>query len=107
MPNAQSRVLAAAAQPQMAMIHQEVDPVVFGSDGVWIGFRHALDDFRVLHVQLEAAMSARLGANLTSHDKRRFLGQIFERFEERLRKCRLHRDALHDAGAVAELWEAN
>src|SRR5262249_14373082 len=78
----QRRVLAAAAEPQMAMVHQEIDTVLFRSDGIRIGLGHALDDFRAFDIHLIAAGSARLGANLAADDQGRFLRQMFERLKQ-------------------------
>ena len=42
--HAQDRCLARRAHPQMAVLHQEVSAVLFRSDGIRIGFGHALHD---------------------------------------------------------------
>jgi hypothetical protein len=36
MPHADDRMLALAPQPQMAMVHQEIDAVFFGRDRIGI-----------------------------------------------------------------------
>ena len=60
-------MLAAAAQPQVAMVHQEIDAVILGRDRVRIGFRHALDDFGAFDVQLIASGRALLGADFAAN----------------------------------------
>jgi len=70
-------MLAAAAQPEMAMVHQEVDAVVFrvigyGSDSgtrwrILCAFRH----------RFEAAVGPRLGSDFAAHHEGRFLRQVF------------------------------
>jgi hypothetical protein len=46
-PHADDGVLPLAAQPQMPMVHQEIDAVVLGRDGIRIGLRHALQHFQI------------------------------------------------------------
>ena len=81
----QDGVLAPAAQPQVPVVHQEVDAVVLGRDGVRIGLRNALDHLQVLDIQLVAARRAGFGADLAGDDDRRFLGQVLDRLEQRSR----------------------
>ena len=105
--HADGRVLAAAAQPQMAMIHQKIDAVILGRDGIRRLFRNALHNVRAFHVELVSARRARFFADLSANDQRRFLRQILQRFEQFLGQRAFHRDALDDAGAVAQLRETN
>ena len=107
MTDRERRVLAAAAQPQVAMVHQEIDAVILGRDRIRIGLWHALHDFRVLDVEFIAAGRALLGADLAANDQRRFLSQVLQRFEQIFGQRALHGDALHDAGAVAQLRETD
>ena len=60
--DADDGVLALAAQPEVAVIHQEIDAVLLGSDGVGVGFRNALQHLDVLDVHFEAAGGALFGA---------------------------------------------
>jgi hypothetical protein len=43
------------------MIHQKIDAVVFGGDGIGMLFGNALDDVSVFDIEFEAAVGARLG----------------------------------------------
>ena len=99
--HADDGVLPLAAQPQVPMVHQEFDAVILGRDGIRIGLRHALHHFQIFHVHLVAAGGALFGADLAGDDDGRFLGQVFDGFEQRFRQRALHRHALHQAGAVA------
>src|SRR5712691_4034740 len=89
------------------MIHQKIDAVFLGSDGVGFGLRNTLHDLRVFHVQLVTAGRARFRPQLASNDQRRFLRQVLERLERLLRQRALHGHALQDARAVAHLRETN
>jgi hypothetical protein len=71
-------VLPAAAQPQVTPVHQEIDPVLFGRDGIRIGFRDPLHHFGARDIQLITAVRPLLGANPAGNDDGRFLRQIFE-----------------------------
>ena len=106
-PHCQRRMLAAAAQPQMAMVHQKIDAVILGRDRIRIGFRHALHDVGAFHIQFISAGRALLGADLAANDQRRFLRQILQFFKQLFGQRALHGDALDDAGAVAHLREAD
>ena len=64
MAHADDGVLALAAQPQMPVVHQELDAVILGRDRIRIGLRHPLHHLQIFHVHLVAADSALLGANL-------------------------------------------
>ena len=48
------------------MVHQEIDAVLFGRDGIRIGFRHALHDLDAFDIHFEAAGRALLGADLAA-----------------------------------------
>ena len=47
----------------MAVLHQEIDAVLLGRDGVRSVLRHALHDFDVLDIELIAAGRALVGAD--------------------------------------------
>src|SRR5215471_7451276 len=87
----------------MAVIHEEIDAVLFWRNRVRVRFRHALHDFGVLDVEFEAARGARLSADLAPHHQGRLLRQILQRLEDVFRQGAFHRDALHHASAVANL----
>ena len=74
--------LARGADPEVAMLHEEVDAVLLEGDGVGVGLGNALDDFEVFDVELEAAGGALVGADLAGDDDARLLGEAFERFED-------------------------
>ena len=84
-------------QPEMPVIHQELDAVLLGRDRIGIGFGNLLDDFHALDIHLVAALRARLRANLAAHDERRFLRQMLQFFEDIFRQFALQRDALDEA----------
>ena len=62
-PNANGRMLPSAAEPQVAMVHEEVDAVLFGSDRIRMLFGHALDHYRVRDIKLIAARGPRFSAH--------------------------------------------
>jgi hypothetical protein len=105
--DAQDGVLLAAADPEMAMIEQEVGSVLLERDRIRVFFADALHDFGVFHVHFEAARGALLGADLAAHHQAGLLGKSFQRVEGGFGQLRLHGHALHDAGAVANLGEAD
>ena len=89
----------------MAMLHQVLDAVFFGSDGIGICFRDALHDLDIRDIELIAAGGALIGANFAFHDDARFLGEAFDGIENFGRNGILRHYALDDAGAVAKLGE--
>ena len=95
--------LARRANPQMAVVEQEIDAVLFELNRIGLGFRDALHDFDVRDADFEAAGRARLGANLAGDDDARFLRQPAQRFEG-LRLLLLRDDALHHARCRREKW---
>ena len=101
----QNGSLALGAQPKMAVLHQEFDTVFFGSDGIRIGFGHALHDLDVRDVEFIAAGSALVGADLAFDDDARFLGEAFDSVENFGRDGILRDYSLDDAASVAELRE--
>ena len=66
-------MLPAAAQPQVAMIHQELYAVLFRCDRIRIFFRNALHHFRIFDIQLEAAGRPCLGPHFARYDHRALL----------------------------------
>ena len=97
--------LALRAQPEMAMLHQEIDAVLFRSDGIGIGFGDALHDLDIRDVEFIAAGSALIGAHFAFDDDARFLREAFDGVEDFGRDGVLRDDSLDDAGAVAKLRE--
>ncbi len=100
-PNLNGRVLAAAPKPEVPVIHQEVDAMLFGRDRIWMIFRDALDDFRSVHIKLIAAGSPRLRSYSSCHHQRAFLGKALQRVKCLLGQVALDRYALHEPAAVA------
>ena len=82
-PDAEDGGLARGADPEMAMLHEEVDAVLLEGDGVGVGLGDALDDLDVFDVELEAAGGALVGADFAGDDDAGLLGQAFECFEDR------------------------
>jgi hypothetical protein len=87
----------------MAVLHQEIDAVLFGSDGIRIGFGHALHDLTFADVEFVAAGSALVGADLAFDDHAGFLGEALDGLEDFGRDGILGNYSLDDAGAVAKL----
>ncbi len=94
--------LAGGADPEVAVLHEEVDAVLLGGDGVGVGLGDALDDFDVFDVELEAAGGALVGADFAGDDEAGFLGQAFEGGEDFRGDGFDVGYALDRAGAVAE-----
>ena len=103
--HAQDGRLALGAQPEMAVLHQEVDAMFFGRDRIGIGFGDALHDLDVRDVEFVAAGSALVGADFAFDDDAGFLSEAFDGVEDFGRNCVLRDHALDDAAAVAELGE--
>src|SRR5580658_5101582 len=101
----QDGCLTLRAQPKMAVLHQEIDAVFFGSDGVGSGLGHALHDLDVRDVELITAGGALIGADLAFDDDAGFLGEAFDGVENFGRDGVLRDYTLDDAGAVAKLRE--
>ena len=74
--------LARGADPEMAVLHEEVDAVLLEGDGVGVGLGDALDDLQVFDVEFEAAGSALVGADLAGDDDAGLLGEAFEGLED-------------------------
>ena len=89
----------------MAVLHQKIDAVLFGRDGIRIVGIHALHHLRVGDVEFVAAGSALVGAYLAGDDHARLLRQPLDRLEQFGRNCVLGHHALDDAATVAELRE--
>src|SRR5580704_15232271 len=97
--------LALRAQPKMAMFHQEINTVFFGSDGIRVSFRDALQDLDARNVKLVAARGAFIGAHLALDDDAGFLSEAFDGLEDFGRDGILRHHSLNNAGAVTKLRE--
>ena len=95
--DAQDRLLARRAQPQVAVIHQEVDAVLLGRDRVLRGDEHRGQPG---DLQLEAARGPGLGLDLAGEGQGRLQGEAIEGGEIRVREPALHQDSLGHTGAV-------
>ena len=65
----------------MAVVHQEIDAVFLGGDGIGIALGDALDDLDVGNIEFVSAGGALIGANFAFHDDARFLSQAFDGVE--------------------------
>ncbi len=101
-PDAQDGALAHGTQPEMTMVHQELDAVLFEGDGIRVLDRDQLLDLEVGHIQFEAARSTFIRAHLAGDSQRRFLGQNAYPLKELRRNRALHHHTLNQARAVAE-----
>ncbi len=94
--------LARGADPEVAVLHEEVGAMLFEGDGVGIVFGDALDDLDVLDVELVTAGGAFVGADFAGDDDGGFVGEAFDGLEDLGRDGGFGDDALDGAGAVAE-----
>src|SRR6185369_1276811 len=69
----QNRCLARGTDPQMAMVHQEIDAMFLQRNRKRIVVLHALQDLHVRHIQLISARSAFVSPHLALNDDARFL----------------------------------
>jgi len=102
--DAQDRVLARRADPQVAMVHQEVGPVLLGRDGVFLGL---LDHLQSADGQLIAAWSARILADLPEQFHGTLLAQPPRGLELLGADAVLQDDRLDGPRAVPQLEELN
>ncbi len=100
--NAQNGRLARRAHPQVAALHEEIDAVFFGRDGIRVGLRHALDDLDIFDIEFKAAGRAFVGAHFAGDDDAGLLRESFECLEDFWRHALDVRHALHCAGAIAK-----
>jgi len=90
----------------MAVLHQKVNAVLLGRDGV-LG-ADDLDTLQVTDIYLDAAGDTRrplVGAHRTRDDERRFPGQVPGGLKDLLADRLLEDDALDDTRAIADLQE--
>ena len=104
MTNAENGGLALAADPQVAVIHQEGRAVLLGSDGVFFGDGH---EFHMGKCDFVAARGALVGVHCAAHDERRLLRHAVDGLEDHFADVGQRGDALDDAGAVANDDEAD
>ncbi len=94
--------LAGGADPEVAVLHEEVDAGFFELDGVGGFVGDALGDGDVVDVELEAGGGAGVGADAAGDDEGGFEGEGLEGLEYVLGDGGFGDDALDGAGAVAE-----
>jgi hypothetical protein len=79
--------------------------VIFGSNGIRIGFRNALYDLDVCDIEFVAAGGALIGADFAFDDDARFLSEALDGVEDFGRDGVFWDYSLDDSGAVAKLRE--
>src|SRR5271166_1818053 len=102
MANPDRSMLPPAAEPKMAMIHEEVNAVIFGCDRVWMFLGNVLQNAGAFHIEFVSASGTLLGPDLPSDNERTFLSEALQRFEDVLGELTLHRNALDHAAAIAD-----
>ena len=73
--DSQNRRLARRAHPEMAVLHQEFDAVLFQRDRIRIVLRNALHHLNARYIQFISAGGALVGANFAFDDYAGFLRQ--------------------------------
>jgi hypothetical protein len=96
----EDRVLAARAQPEVAVIHQKLCAVFLRRDRVALD---RLQHFRADDINLVSARRAFVCAHRAANRERGFLTEILERVPQFFRDSLFEDDALHDARPVAQL----
>ncbi len=97
--------LAGGTQPEVAVLHEELDPMFLGGDGIGVG---DAEGFEVADVELETAGDAGgawFGAHEAPDDDAAFLGEGLGDLEVVGRDVVAEDDGLAHAGAVAHLEE--
>src|SRR5271163_2761551 len=107
MANPDRCMLPPASEPKMAMIHQEVDAVIFGRDRVWMLLGNVLQDACVFHIEFVSTGGTLLGPNLPADNDRTLLREALQRLKDILAKLALYGDALDHGAAIADDREDN
>ena len=100
----QDRRLALGTNPQVAPVHQEINAVFLGRDGVVVRLVHHLEGARD---QLVATRRALVGAHRAGDDDGALLAQVIGFGEGRFVDVLLAHHHLQEAGAVADYQEVN
>ena len=103
--HAQDRRLARRAHPEMAVLHQEFDAMLFQRNRERIVLRHALQHLHVRNVEFVSAGRALVGAHFAFDDHARFLRQALDRVEYFGGHRVLWNHSLNHAAAVAKNGE--
>ena len=96
-------MLAARAEPQVPVVHQELGPVVLRRDRVLGGRRR--EDLERAHPDLVLARVLRVRAHLAGHDERGLLREVAGELERLGAHVARADDGLDDPGSIAELEE--
>ncbi len=104
-PHAHDRPLPAAAQPQVAVVHQELDAVLLGRDRVADGVLQHFGRVDVDLIPLGHAGGAGIGLHRAADDERRLLPQVGQPLEQLVAHVRPVDNALGQARAVAQAQE--
>src|SRR5215469_7278280 len=94
--------MMAARTRRMAVLHQEVDAMLFERNRIGLVIRYTLNDLDAFDLHLVAAGSTLVGANLSADDHAGFLGQALNRLPDLRRDLGPHDHALNQAGSVTE-----
>src|SRR5437773_6901191 len=89
----------------MAMLHQEIDAVLFERNGIGIVVRNALDDLNVGNIKFVAPWSALIRSDFAFNDDAGFLGETLHCIEHFRRDCAFGNHALDHATAITEYRE--
>ena len=98
-PHAHDGDLPLTAQPEGAVVEQEVNAVLLGLDRILVGTR--ADHLERLHTHLEPARRARVSADFPGERHRRFLRELGERIPRGFGHLGLYQHRLQNAGAIA------
>src|SRR5208283_2896732 len=107
MANPDCCMLPPAAEPEMTMIHQEVNAVIFGRNRVWMLLGNVLQDAGAFHIQLVSTRSALLRPHFAANDDRTLLRESLQCFEDLFGELALHGNTLDHAAAIANNREDN
>ena len=102
--DAQDRLLARRAQPEVTAVHQVVDAVFLRRDRIVLRFG---DDLEPADIELEPAWRSRVRPRRPGDGNRALLRQVVGAREGVLADCRFRHDALKEPGAVAQRQEVN
>src|SRR5579864_5174595 len=86
----------------MAVLHQEVNAMLFLRDRKRIIFRDTLQDFHIAYIQLVAARGTLVRAYFAGNYHARFVSKVLERVKNFRRHLVLRHNALNHAGAIAK-----
>src|SRR6266705_1494285 len=103
--HAENGRLARRAHPEMAMLHQEINAMLFEGNRIRIVVRHALDNLNAGNIKFVAAGGALISTDFAFNDDAGFLGEAFYRIEHFRRNSTFGNHSLDHATAIAEDWK--